>query len=238
MKKDDHYYINLVYIFNLENDIPVNEDKVLGVDLGVNTAATCAVNYNTYSRKYIGGSIIARRKEEYKRLLSEEQRIATVTTKNGHGRKVKSKHPKRIRNKRGNFAETTNRVIAKEIVTYAKKMGCGVIKFEDLSGFRAKYCKDKFLENWTYYQLQNFTEQCALQNNIKIEYVDPKHTSQTCSECGYCDTENRPKDKMGAKYFKCLKCGHSEDADFNAAKNIARKEAIKRKNKNLTDVDE
>ena len=50
---------------------------------------------------------------------------------------------------------------------------------------------------------------------IELKEVDPQYTSQTCSNCGFCCRENR-----NWKLFKCLKCGYSEDADTNAAKNI------------------
>ena len=46
--------------------------------------------------------------------------------------------------------------------------------------------------------------------------VDPKHTSQACNECGHISKENR---KSQAK-FVCTACGHSVNADTNAAKNI------------------
>ena len=46
--------------------------------------------------------------------------------------------------------------------------------------------------------------------------VDPKHTSQRCSKCGHVSAESR---KTQAK-FKCVECGHSENADINATKNI------------------
>jgi putative transposase len=46
--------------------------------------------------------------------------------------------------------------------------------------------------------------------------VDPKHTSQRCSACGHTAPGNRPSQKL----FQCLSCGHSENADVNAAKNI------------------
>lgn len=46
--------------------------------------------------------------------------------------------------------------------------------------------------------------------------VKPNYTSQTCSQCGYVDSENR---KNQAK-FKCIKCGYIDNADINAAKNI------------------
>lgn len=49
--------------------------------------------------------------------------------------------------------------------------------------------------------------------------VDPKFTSQQCSECGYVSSENR----LSQSNFSCLKCGHKENADVNAAKNIRAK---------------
>ncbi len=46
--------------------------------------------------------------------------------------------------------------------------------------------------------------------------VDPKFTSQTCHECGHISKENRrSQDK-----FVCTSCGHTANADINAAKNI------------------
>ena len=44
----------------------------------------------------------------------------------------------------------------------------------------------------------------------------PAYTSQRCSACGHTALENR---KTQAE-FTCLACGHSENADLNAAKNI------------------
>jgi len=46
--------------------------------------------------------------------------------------------------------------------------------------------------------------------------VRPHHTSQTCSACGVVDKDNR----LTQAKFTCLSCGHTENADLNAAKNI------------------
>ena len=61
----------------------------------------------------------------------------------------------------------------------------------------------------------------AEQNGIVVKKVNPYHTSQTCSVCGYVDKNNRPKGEKGQAYFKCCKCGFETNADFNAARNIA-----------------
>ena len=46
--------------------------------------------------------------------------------------------------------------------------------------------------------------------------VDYRHTSQRCSVCGYTAKENRPAQAL----FRCMACGHEENADVNAARNI------------------
>jgi putative transposase len=46
--------------------------------------------------------------------------------------------------------------------------------------------------------------------------VQPAYTSQRCSTCGHTAKENRPTQA----HFECEVCGHEENADLNAAKNI------------------
>jgi IS605 OrfB family transposase len=46
--------------------------------------------------------------------------------------------------------------------------------------------------------------------------VNPKHTSQRCSSCGHTAKENR----VSQAVFFCQVCGHEENADVNAARNI------------------
>jgi putative transposase len=47
----------------------------------------------------------------------------------------------------------------------------------------------------------------------RVVRVDPRGSSQTCSECGERDRRNRRN-----AVFRCLGCGHTDDADINAAK--------------------
>jgi putative transposase len=54
--------------------------------------------------------------------------------------------------------------------------------------------------------------------NGTILAIDPKNTSRKCSVCGHTAKENR---KTQAD-FVCVVCGHTDDADVNAAKNILR----------------
>lgn len=50
----------------------------------------------------------------------------------------------------------------------------------------------------------------------KLIRVNPKHTSQTCNDCGHVSKENRQSQSK----FVCTACGYTANADTNAAKNI------------------
>lgn len=49
-----------------------------------------------------------------------------------------------------------------------------------------------------------------------VAHVDPKHTSQMCSQCGHTSKKNRRSQAC----FKCEECGYKVNADLNASKNI------------------
>ena len=53
----------------------------------------------------------------------------------------------------------------------------------------------------------------------KLVEVPAAYTSQTCSVCGRVDPANRASQAR----FVCTACGHTENADINAAKNILRR---------------
>jgi putative transposase len=52
----------------------------------------------------------------------------------------------------------------------------------------------------------------------KVIAVEPRHTSQRCTECGHVAAGNR----VSQEVFRCLACGHQAHADVNAARNILR----------------
>ena len=53
------------------------------------------------------------------------------------------------------------------------------------------------------------------ENRVCFHVVSPSYTSQTCSMCGHIEQGNR-----NGILFKCKKCGHEENADIQASKNI------------------
>ena len=67
--------------------------------------------------------------------------------------------------------------------------------------------------NWKYW-LKRLEMQCEL-NRVSFRTVSPYHTSTTCPACGQTNRGNR-----NGKKFLCLNCGHGDNADVNAGKNI------------------
>ena len=59
-------------------------------------------------------------------------------------------------------------------------------------------------------------EHIARKYDIAVSTVQASYTSKMCPICGCIEDGNRPNQET----FECLECGHKDNADFNAAKNI------------------
>ena len=125
----------------------------------------------------------------------------------------------KVRDKVANFADTINHKYSRYIVDFAVKNGCGTIQMEDLTGATAN-TNEKFLKDWSYYDLQNKIMYKAKEQGIEVIKVNPRYTSKRCNKCGNIHEDNRDCKNNQAK-FKCVVCGHEDNADINAAKNIA-----------------
>ena len=225
VNKDNRYYIHLTYSFKDSVNNELNPQNIMGIDLGYNNPAYLAVNYNTYTRKVIGNRIMIEHKIKLNEKLRKQKMDAGIKNIRGHGRTKIVSYSRAIKNKSHDYTETENRRMAHLIILTAVRWNCGAIHMEYLKGIKTN---KKYLGNWTYYELQQFIEQKAKQYGIKVQYVNPRNTSQRCSNCGFISKENRPKGKKGASYFCCIECGYNVNADFNAALNIARAEPIKK----------
>ena len=101
------------------------------------------------------------------------------------------------------------------------KMG-QTLALEDLTNIRlraTRFRKDtrRRMHAWSFRRQQDMMAYKAPEYGVAILFVDARYTSQRCSKCGHTSRANRPSRER----FSCLKCGHREHADINAAKNIA-----------------
>ena len=217
-------------ILNLTFDIPDKEaheivpGRTFGVDLGIATPAYVCLSDNTYIRSGFGSAndFFRIRQQMKSRRRSLYKSLSLV--KGGQGRKKKLQAINSLRDKERNFAKTYNHQLSHKIVKFAKDNKCEFINLEYLTkdGF-----ENRILSSWSYYELQNMIEYKAEREGIKVRYVDPAYTSQTCSKCGHVDKENRPTQAK----FKCVNCGLELNADHNASINIARSDNFVNKKK-------
>ncbi|MEV6030236.1 zinc ribbon domain-containing protein [Nonomuraea sp. NPDC052116] len=86
------------------------------------------------------------------------------------------------------------------------------------NGRAAKAGLNKSILDKGWYGLETALRAKARYTGTDIRLVDPRYTSQTCSNpaCGTVDRQSRESQAD----FRCTSCGHVEHADVNAAKNI------------------
>jgi len=207
----DEFYLHAVMKRELDVGRPekAEHSNVLGVDCNVDDHLAV-----TSTGAFVGNadSLNHQRREFEKRRGSLQQ----TGTRSAH----LTFH--RIGRRFARWSEDSLHQCSKAIVAEAERHGCTHIAFEDLEQIRERISDGKKFQQWAFCKLQEQTEQKAELAGIVVEKVEPSYTSQQCSKCG-CTLE---KNRTGHR-FACLACSYTANADYNAAKNIARKLALK-----------
>lgn len=126
--------------------------------------------------------------------------------------------------RKGKRSKTSYHHIKTELFRHLKELklsGVSTIVFEDLRYI--KHCKrgtfsrhvNRLLSFWSLTRAADWIRCRCEELGIRIIFVSPYKTSQRCHNCGKIDSKNRKSER-----FKCLSCGHEDDADHNAAKNL------------------
>lgn len=201
------------YLFTsceVDEPSPSDVDDFLGVDLGIKNIASDS-DGNRYSGAHVNGL-----RKRYDRLRAKLQSKQTKSAK----RLLKRRSRKEKR-----FAKDVNHKISKELVERAKDTGRG-IALEDLKGIRQRVTVRKAQRrqhsSWSFYDLRTKIEYKALLHGVPFVLVDPRNTSRACAACGCIDKANRKNQSD----FLCVSCGHSANADTNAATVISRRAVV------------
>jgi IS605 OrfB family transposase len=181
----------------------------MGIDLGLKIPAV-AVTENGKT-KFVGNG----RHNKYMKRKARSLRKKL-------GKSKKQKAIDKLDNKEQRWMQDTDHKVSRELVNFAVDNNVAVIRLEKLAGIRqtARTSRKnaKNLHTWSFYRLANFIEYKAILEGIKVEYVNPKYTSQTCPVCG-------ERNKANDRKYKCG-CGYKKHRDMVGAINIIKAPVI------------
>lgn len=228
-KRKKKWLCTISYSFEKEMSENLNNDLIMGIDLGITNIATISI-YNlekeeyikmNWKEKVIPGTELIHYRQKIEARKKELSIASKWSSKNriGHGYKNRMVHINKVGDKYNRFKDTYNHKISRYIINLALKYKVKTIQMEDLSGF-SEYQNESLLKNWSYYDLQNKIQYKANEVGIDVNFINPKYTSKRCSMCGNIHNENRDCKKDQAS-FTCKICGYKENADINASKNIS-----------------
>ena len=197
-----------------ERYIPEPNGKTIGIDVNCKHNLFSLSNETTYDydRKLVN---------DYCKLLRYIDGLKSKDKNYSIGKRKQRKLDK-LKEKVIKFEQQTISTMCKNL----KSNGFGHIIMEDLdNGFGKCYVTDKDNENINYNRKVSFlglsslkgeVEHIARKYDIAVSTVHSSYTSKMCPMCGCIDDGNRPTQEE----FECVECGHKDNADFNAAKNI------------------
>ena len=214
LRHDGHRWRAFVS-YEVEAERRPDDGEILGVDMNTRQVATSDGDFH---------HLPDLKKKEARRKRYQRRMIRQVKGSNRRKdtKKKLAKVSRKIANIRKNWIHQTTKEIADK---------CGTIVVEDLKVKNMTACAKGTIEN----PGKNVKQKSGLNRAMldtalgeirrNLEYkcgrlveVNPAYTSQTCSECGHTDKENR---KTQAR-FQCVSCGFASNADTNAAMNIRR----------------
>lgn len=212
-ERDDKWFFLITVDIPDGVEIPVTD--FIGIDLGITNLIATSDN------DFESGGEVKRVTQKYQDLRQTLQEKATAQTKSGKRPRSIRRFQKRISKRLRNFKKHVNHCISKKIVSLAIGTERG-IGLEDLTFIRDR-CEKRhrreqrsLFSGWSFAEMRNYITYKSKLAGVPVILVNPKYTSQECSDCGHTEKANR----VSQAEFICKKCDLHISADFNAAINI------------------
>jgi putative transposase len=217
-KKGDRWYASI----QVEQMIEIGKHPS-GSEIGIDAGIDCFAVFSDGTM--VKGVHSFRRHEDR---LAREQRKLSRNTKGSENWKKQRKKISRlhhtIRNVRNDFlhklstevSENQARVYVEELqIRNMSSSARGTIE-DPGRNIRAKAGLNKSILDQGWFEFRHQLRYKLSWKGGELIEVESRYTSQRCSCCGHTEKENRRSQSV----FKCRACGHEENADVNAAKNV------------------
>ena len=205
-----------------EIEAPVSIEPAVGIDRGVTrTLAFSDGDFKDLPRQRL--NVLDRRARKQARALARKRRGSR--RREGAKRTLARTRGKAARVRR-QFAHAESRRIADAYgVVVVEKLATknlmasarGTVEAPG-RGVRAKAGLNRAIAEQGWHQFATLLGYKLTERGGELRAVSPAYTSQTCSGCGIVDKTSRKSQAA----FECGHCGHSANADTNAAVNILR----------------
>ncbi|NEO57388.1 MAG: IS200/IS605 family element transposase accessory protein TnpB [Okeania sp. SIO3B5] len=201
-KRADSWYISFKYNFE-----PYPTEKVgetIGVDIGINTLATCSdgskfANVKAYS-------------QAKKRLVRHQRAVSKKVI----GSKNRRKAVKKLAKLHKKVADIRADVLHKLTTWLAKNHSTIVIEDLNVSGMLKNHKLASAIADCGFYEFKRqLTYKCEWYGSELVIADRYYPSSQICSNCGH-----QQKMPLHLRTYECSECGFEVDRDFNAAINL------------------
>jgi transposase len=191
---------------------PKERPRYVGVDVGYRNLVTTSDGYVAPH-----GSQLVKRD---RKANAERQRQAALAAKRASGPTAIHQGPLKSRKTtKSNLKQQLNRE-ARRVLARCQRSRCSLAVenpsvLANLTG--------RGLQGWASAYFGRRCLELGPEYGVFVRAIDPRYTSQKCSECGCVDKQNRC-----GRDFRCVACGHMAHADVNAAINIATEGTVER----------
>ena len=183
----------------------VPNGKFVGVDFGITRPAVVSNN------RFFGRRSWKATERRYFRLKRALQSKGTKSAK---------RHLKKLSGRTARFRTNCDHSVSRQLLQAIAPGTTIVIEnLKNISTETRQNGKDqsRAMHQWTFNRLRDFLVYKAEERGCAVVAVDPRHTSQRCSRCGYTHRSNRQSQSR----FRCRNCDFELNADLNGSRNIA-----------------
>jgi putative transposase len=198
--------------YTLASPEPASGERYMGIDLGVKVPAV--VHVIGKGHRFFGNGryqrAMRRRFYAHRKDLQKAKKVRAVRKSQGKERR---------------WMRDINHKLSHALISHAQQQGVGTIRMEQLAGIRQRTARksrgakarknNRISATWTFHQLATLIAYKAERVGIRVEWVDPAHTSQMCPACFKL---NGAHDRR----YRCTHCGWRGHRDAVGAINISR----------------
>jgi len=212
---DGNYYV----IFSVEvekKNLPKTKQSC-GIDLNVENIAIATSKGKVYLKTIKKLDKYSKKFKKLEKKLSRRyEKCKKTKTRASKNTKNLQKKQNKIHKKVRNIKEDFFHKISKEIVKNFDHIRVEKLEVKEMKEKAPSKRLRRDIAEVSWNSLIEKLKYKSKKYGRVFEEINPAYTSQRCNICGFISKRNRTSQSI----FHCKKCGHKDNADYNAARNI------------------